>query len=85
MSDWQRIQYAEAVAIVWINGALEWGDMQMDGRVCAHPLSCVRSALAGETDPGQLGCRPEELAAALKAVKAQTDDPISLYREILAV
>jgi hypothetical protein len=29
--------------------------MQVDSRMAAHPLSCVREALGGETDPRELG------------------------------
>lgn len=79
----ERIEYAEAVAIVWTNSALGWGDLLGAGRTCAHPLSCVRAALAGETEADQLGCTPKELLAALKAVRQNTDDPLSEYRAIL--
>jgi len=47
---------ASAVARHWADAAMEPANyMQMEWRVSAHPLGCVRAALAGETDPRQLG------------------------------
>lgn len=57
-----RLKVADAVARVWIDGLMDDNDLL---RMCAHPLSCVRGALAGETEAHELGCKPEELEAAL--------------------
>ena len=58
----QPARLADAVALVWIRALL---DMEGGMRWAAHPLSCVRTALAGETDPVQLGCDPDQRADAL--------------------
>lgn len=48
---------ASAVARHWARAVMEPHNacVKMEWRLTAHPLSCVRHALAGETDPRQLG------------------------------
>jgi hypothetical protein len=54
-SDADRVAAARFVARHWRDAATGWGDDPFPGRVTAHPLSLVLSALDGETDPAQLG------------------------------
>lgn len=56
-----RLRTADAVARVWIVGLMK--DELL--RAWAHPLSCVRGALAGEKEAVELGCDPDELWMAL--------------------
>lgn len=50
-----RIRVAKIVAKHWALAAIEWGDLQVDGRTLAHPLGLVVDALNGERDPANLG------------------------------
>lgn len=58
----KRIAIARIVADFWREAALRWGDIQMDGRVAAHPLSLVMAALDGEANPVELGISPTDPA-----------------------
>lgn len=52
------IQTARVVADHWRAASMEWGDGLMLGRLAAHPLCMVLSALDGVMDPTELGIEP---------------------------
>jgi hypothetical protein len=59
-----RLEVATKVATYWHAAAVKelGGPLESRYAVAGHALSCVLSALAGETDPGRLGVEPEVLA-----------------------
>jgi hypothetical protein len=59
-----RLETARRVAEYWHRAAVKelGGPLEPSYTVAGHALSCVLSALAGETDPGELGVEPEVLA-----------------------
>lgn len=58
----EALRYGDAVARLWTVHMLNHEVTRMG----AHPLAMVRGALAGETNPVELGCDPAELALALE-------------------
>lgn len=60
--DARKVAIARLVAKAWSEAAINWGSLQMDGRMTAHPLCLVIAALDGETDPIRLGISPTDTA-----------------------
>lgn len=68
--DRRALLIGSAVARHWARAVVDpkYAREKLEWRLVAHPLSCVRAALAGETDPAQLGIEEGRTARLIRRI-----------------